>query len=330
MSLKILQSGLLSTIQDNGRFGFQKYGVIKSGAMDLYAHRLANILAGNPEDEATLEMTLLGPSIEFTEDTIIALTGGNLSPKVNGQPIPLWRPVFVRSGAKLEFGAPVSGCRTYMAASGGYDLERELGSRSTYLKARIGGVNGRALTENDELNIRESDLIGKAAIRNSEAKAIPASWYMKPDYNVVNKTVRYIEGREYEWFTEDSQSVFNTEEFTLTSQSDRMGYRIEGPVLALKEKRELLSEAVGFGTIQVPAGGQPIILMADHQTTGGYPKMGQVIAVDLPHLAQLKPGEKIKFEKTTIEEAQKLFVQREKEIDFIRNMVRDKFEKGVL
>ncbi|AZB43930.1 biotin-dependent carboxyltransferase family protein [Bacillus sp. FJAT-42376] len=330
MSLKILQSGLHSTIQDMGRSGYQKYGVIKSGAMDLYAHRLANVLTGNSEDEATIEMTLLGPTIEFTEDTVIALTGGNLSPKISGKPIPLWRPVYVKAGAKLEFGAPVSGCRTYMAAAGGYDLEPEMGSFSTYLKAGIGGFHGRALKVNDELRIKNSDLLDKAEFKDTDDLAISAGWYMKPFYNPDNKTIKYIKGREYDWFTEDSQTAFEKEEFSLSSQSDRMGFRLDGPVLTLKEKRELLSEAVGFGTIQVPAGGQPIILMADHQTTGGYPKIGQVIADCLPALAQLKPGEKIRFEETTVEEAQILLVKREKEIEFLRSMVKDKFERGVL
>ncbi|MGD6816859.1 biotin-dependent carboxyltransferase family protein [Metabacillus sp. 113a] len=330
MSLKILQSGLLSTIQDQGRYGFQKYGIIKSGAMDLYAHRMANILTGNPDDEATIEMTLLGPTIEFTEDAIIALTGGNLSPKISGQSIPLWRPVYVKAGAKLEFGAPVSGCRTYMAAAGGFKINPELGSRSTYLKAGIGGVGGRALKENDELAINQSKQIESIILDGSDAKAIPAGWYIKPYYSGRGKIFRYIEGREYDWFTEDSKTGFEENEFSITSQSDRMGYRIEGPSLRLKEQRELLSEAVGFGTIQVPSGGQPIILMADHQTTGGYPKIGQVISDDLPMLAQLKPGEKIKFVKTNLTEAQKLYIQREKEIDFIRLMVKDKHKKGVL
>ncbi|MTH52844.1 5-oxoprolinase/urea amidolyase family protein [Bacillus mangrovi] len=330
MSLQILQSGLFSTIQDLGRTGYQKYGVIKSGAMDMYAHRMANMLTGNPESSATIEMTLLGPTIEFTEDVLIALTGGNLSPKINSQPIPMWRPVFVKAGAKLEFGAPVSGCRTYMAAAGGYDIEPQLGSRSTYVKAGIGGLNGRPLKEKDILKVNPSPLLDQLAGKAQDVSVLPAKWHVKPNYTENGKIIQYIEGREYSWFSEEAHKAFNEEEFALTSQSDRMGFRIEGPSLTLKENRELLSEAVGFGTIQVPSGGQPIILMADHQTTGGYPKIGQVIAESLPILAQRKPGERIRFEKTSIQHALDLLLKKEKELEFIRKMIQLKFREGVL
>ncbi|MFY4774595.1 biotin-dependent carboxyltransferase family protein [Metabacillus sp. RGM 3146] len=335
MSIKILQPGLHTTIQDSGRYGFQKEGVIVSGAMDRYSYRYANMLVGNRDGAAALEMTLLGPTMEFQKDCLISLTGGNLSPKINKTRVSMWKPIYIKEGSILEFGAPVKGCRAYMAIAGGYQVKEILGSFSTYTKAGLGGFQGRLIRENDLLeysDIPEELSAFTEEIKGSGKEAFKeASWFVEPPFKEKTESsqfVRITEGREYSWFEEESQNEFWKSEYKLSSQSDRMGYRIEGPALTTMEKKELLSEAVTFGTIQVPSNGQPIILMADHQTTGGYPKLGHVITVDLPILAQLKPGEKIQFKKATIEEAQKLLLEKEKVIKMVKYWLQKKISGG--
>ena len=322
MSIQVIRSGLLTSIQDLGRYGMQKYGVIVSGAMDSLALRVANSLVGNAEGEAALEITLQGPKLEFTEDSLIAICGGNLSPSVDGQAIPLWRPIFMKKGNVLTFGAAKSGCRAYLAAAGGFDIAVVMNSRSTYLRAGIGGYHGRALKDGDLLATQTPSEWAVRTMHHLSDKASGNSFAMS-DGSVSkglavtylsHSVIRVIHGGEFHWFTSESQERFFKEEFLVTPHSDRMGYRLSGSKLLLSESRELVSEAVTVGTIQVPSDGNPIVLMADRQTTGGYPKIGQVATVDLPILAQMKPGDKIRFQEIHLQEAQQLFRMREKEL----------------
>jgi antagonist of KipI len=325
MSIQVIRPGLLTSIQDLGRFGMQKHGVIVSGSMDSFAHRVANILVGNQESEAVLEITMLGPKLQFKEDSLIAICGGNLSPTIAGQTIPEWRPVFVKKGSLLSFGAVKSGCRAYLAVMGGFDIPDIMDSRSTYLRAGIGGFNGRALKEGDVLHVQTPSDLAVRRIRRlydkAGTKAVAVSeWSVSkeilPAYQ-QNPMIRVIRGGQFDWFTVESRERFFKDEFLVTPQSDRMGFRLTGQQLSFSEPQELISEAVTAGTIQVPSEGNPIVLMADRQTTGGYPKIAQVATVDLPIIAQVKPGEKVRFQEIQLEEAQVLLRSRETEFQLL-------------
>ncbi|MFC4767922.1 biotin-dependent carboxyltransferase family protein [Effusibacillus consociatus] len=329
MSIKVLRAGLLTSIQDLGRFGMQKHGVIVSGAMDPFALRVGNLLVGNEEGEGALEITMMGPSLLFEADTLIAICGGDLSPTIDGHKIPGWRPVFVKQGSVVQFGAPVSGCRAYLTVAGGFDIPQVMGSRSTYLRAGIGGFQGRALKDGDVLNLRTpSEQANRRMRQFSEAAGtqsfLVSEWSVSCDILSAyrkNPVVRVLPGGQFNRFTLDSREQFFSQEFQVTPQSDRMGYRLAGPQLSLSEPMELISEAVSAGTVQVPPAGNPIILLADRQTTGGYPKIAQVASVDLPVIAQVKPGEKIRFQEVSLEEAQDLYRVREMEIHMLKQGV---------
>ncbi|KYG26783.1 5-oxoprolinase subunit C family protein [Priestia endophytica] len=318
MSLRVIKQGLLTSVQDLGRRGFQKYGVIVSGAMDSYSLRIANLLVGNDENEAGLEITLMGPLLQVEKDCVVAITGGDLSPAVNGEAIPMWKPIFVKKGSTIKFGQCKRGCRAYLTIKGGFQLEKVLESKSTYLRGEIGGFKGRALKEGDELhfahvlNERPSFLS-----QNIGEGAITSQWSVHYEKFVPianNDSIRVVHGSQFDFFSSKSQQEFTEKPFKVSTQSDRMGYRMEGPSLQLKEAKELLSEAVSQGSIQVPPDGNPIILLADRQTTGGYPKIAQVITTDLPLIAQKKPGESVTFTYVSLKEAEKLYLEKEQEL----------------
>ncbi|WP_163101975.1 biotin-dependent carboxyltransferase family protein [Peribacillus alkalitolerans] len=329
MSLLVIRPGLLSSVQDNGRYGYQKYGVIASGVMDPLAHRIANMVVGNEGNEATIEITMVGPVIEFQNDTLFSLCGGDLSPTINNVPVPLWRPVWVRKGAQLKFGTCLSGCRAYLAVAGGFDIPVVMGSKSTYLRGGIGGCQGRALKAGDRLEYGNDNPISQSLIQSLSKEwdggaFAAASWSVSPDILPnfqANPVIRVIRGKEYHWFTEESQNQLFKEGFSVSPQSDRMGYRLKGPYLSLKEPMELISEAVSFGTVQVPAEGQPIVLLADRQTTGGYPKIAQIISVDLPLMGQLKPGDRIHFYEVSHREAEEMFLLRETKLKQLKSSI---------
>ena len=333
MSLRILRPGLLTTVQDLGRFGYQKDGIIVSGAMDATALRVANLLVGNDENAAGLEITLLGPTIRFETDHLIALTGAYLSPTLDGRPVGLNRPVWVAAGTELAFGAPVAGSRAYLAVSGGAAVAPVLGSRSTYLGAGFGGLHGRALQAGDVLPGPGPTPAGQRLMETLATSASPVIWRQArwtPNAELCpqpqnSPVIRALWGPEYAQFTAESQRAFWQEPFTVSTEADRMGYRLQGPALARNTKVELLSSAVTFGTVQVPPGGQPIVLMADHQTTGGYPRLAQVITADLSALAQLRPGQRLWFQEVSLLEAQALYLAQERQLRALRRAVECKF-----
>lgn len=317
--LTIRKGGMQTTVQDLGRTGFQKYGVVASGAMDQYAFRLANLLVGNEENAAALEITLVGPVIHFEEDHIISICGGELNPEIDGKAVGLWRPISAAKGQTLTFGKPQCGNRCYVAIGGGIDVPEVMDSRSTYLRAELSGFHGRALKTGDRLAIGKSSDVQKIMVRDH-------SWFVpSPPYS-SEPVIRVTAGRQFDLFTEESRKCFFTDSFSVNTQSDRMGYRLDGPSLALSEKQEMLSEAIVFGSIQVPADGNPIVLMADRQTVGGYPKIAEVITVDLPRVSQLKPGDRLRFEKVSIEEAQALLRLQEKKINCLKRAIELKKE----
>ncbi|WP_209124035.1 biotin-dependent carboxyltransferase family protein [Alkalihalobacillus sp. BA299] len=325
MSITVLRPGLLTTVQDLGRAGLQKYGVIFSGAMDTYALRVANLLVGNEEGEAALEITLTGPELQIEKDVLIALTGGDLSPTIENESIPLWKPVYVRKGSVLRFGPCKSGCRAYLAIVGGINVEEVMGSRSTYLRASIGGFNGRALKAGDCIELRtpseQSSQLLKELSFEGELPFSAPTWSVNKELYIReknNNVIRILRGSHYELFTPICRKELFEETFKVTPQSDRMGYRLSGPTLTLSQSFEMVSEAVALGTIQVPPDGNPIILLADRQTTGGYPRIGQVVSIDIPIIAQLKPGETIRFKEVSLKEAEELYLNREKELNELR------------
>jgi len=329
MSLSIRRPGLLTTVQDLGRHGYQKDGILVSGAMDATALRVGNLLVGNPEDTAGLEITLLGPKIRFDADHLIALTGAHLSPTLNGQPVGQHRPVWVGAGTELAFGAPVAGGRTYLAVSGGLAIAPVLGSQSTYLRAGLGGLHGRALQAGDQIPCAGPTAAGRQLVRQfalpeQRGAWVPARWTPSPELCPrprPNPIIRAICGPEYEQFTLESQRDFWQQPFLVTTEADRMGYRLQGPVLERQTSAEGLSSAVTFGTVQVPAGGHPIVLMADHQTTGGYPRIAQVATVDFSALAQVLPGQQVRFQEVSLAEAQVLYLAQEWQLRALRRAV---------
>lgn len=326
MHISVKKAGLFTTLQDLGRTGWRQAGIPVSGAMDPFALRTANLLVGNEEGEAALEMTMTGPTLEMEANLLIAICGADLQPRINGQPVKNWRPVYVRKGAVLSFAGSVKGCRAYLAVAGGFAVQPVLGSKATYTRAGIGGFCGRALEIGDRLAI---GTMSKSALRRLSQLARRAGnwayaegeWYVGPGFLPpyrANPTVRVTRGGQFSWFSERGKENFFTEAFQISAQSDRMGYRLTGPEISLCHPRELLSEAVTPGTVQVPADGQPIILMADCQTTGGYPKIAEVITADLPVLAQMKPGEKVRFAEVSVNEAQRQYRKQEKKLALLK------------
>jgi antagonist of KipI len=268
---------------------------------------LANLLVGNEEGAAALEMTLLGPTLHFEQDAVVAHCGAEFRATLDDVPLPTWRPVFVAKGSTLACGSAISGCRGYLAIAGGIDVPLILGSRSTYLPGSFGGHQGRTLKAEELL------AIGKSTLAFSTT---PCHWQVSsvaPRY-VASPTLRVLLGSEFDWLRPQSQEQLFHSEFEVTPQSDRMGYRLAGPQLTITAPRELISEAVCPGVIQVPADGQPILLMADCATTGGYPKAACVASVDLPLAAQLRPGDRLRFAAISLAEAQSLMHDREADI----------------
>ncbi|MYN12960.1 5-oxoprolinase/urea amidolyase family protein [Pusillimonas sp. TS35] len=310
MSIAVLKPGLLTTVQDLGRTGFQHLGISVGGAMDSRAHRLANLLAGNDGDAAALEITFGGPTLRFDSPACFALAGAQLRARLNGEPVPNYRPLIARAGDTLAFGAREAGLRAYLAVHGGFDLPRVMGSYSTYLRGGFGGLAGRALRTGDTLKLATplpATGLDALARRLWEIRIyLPAPLALQP-----RAALRLIRGAHAVLFTQDAiQSLFSAS-FTVSADADRMGYRLTGPSLSLIKPTQLLSEATATGSIQVPADGQPIVLMADRQTVGGYAKIGHVASVDLPHVAQRMPGETLRFEEVTVEQAQALDIARE-------------------
>lgn len=316
MTIQVLKPGALSTLQDLGRVGYQRFGVVVGGAMDPWSHRMANLLVGNDEDEATLEITLMGPSLRLDANMLIAICGADLAPRIGDAAVPMGRPVLVRAGSQIDFGRRQTGARSYMAVRGGYQVARVMDSKSTYVRGAFGGFDGRALRKGDEIATAADAHDGYAklerALRQGTAPfATVAAALVKPHADSALQIVRVTAGQQWDAFTEEAQTQFVEGTFHIGTQSDRMGYRMEGQTLKLRAPLEMISEAVAFGTIQVPPDGDAIVLMADRQTTGGYPKIATVISVDLPLLAQMMPHQALGFTLVTLDDAQELYLARE-------------------
>lgn len=295
-AVKVISPGALTTVQDAGRFGFLQSGISVSGVMDSYSHRAANLLVDNPQEEAVLEVTLMGPVLEFQCSTRIAVTGAVMQPKLNDQPVPMWQTIPVGEGDRLSFSGIQGGCRAYIAFAGGLDVPVIMGSKSTNLKAQMGGFEGRMLKRDDVVPLKAP---------SGEAKLWAASEEWIPKFP-TQITLRAVLGPQEDLFTEEGIASFLNTEYLVTPANDRMGYRLEGEEITHKAGADIVSDGIVMGAVQVPSSGQPIILMADRQTTGGYTKIATVVTADLPLLAQAQAGTKIRFEQVSVEEAQQL------------------------
>lgn len=313
MSVTVIKPGMLSSFQDHGREGYQHQGIPAAGAMDERAHRLANALAGNEGDPATLEITLTGPTLRFDAPACFALAGADLGATLNGQDIAQLRPLIARPGDVLAFGArPATGVRAYLAVHGGFALTPVMGSETTYLRSGFGGFQGRALAKGDVVPLR------RPLAPDCDTAALQQALWQVRVYlpaalgNKQREFIRFLPGVHWPEFSQSSRRAFLESEFRISPQSDRMGYRLLGRPLTMNQPRQMLSEAACFGTVQVPSGGEAIILMADRQTTGGYPKIAQIATVDLPALAQSAPGQVLRFQRIELDEAQRLDGERER------------------
>lgn len=308
--IRFEKSGLLTTVQDLGRVGYQRFGMPVSGAMDPFSMQLANLLVGNAPQEGVLEVTLLGPTIRFESPAVFAICGGDFSPLLNGAPIPNRRAWFAEKGALLELSYARRGARAYIAFGGGFALPPVMGSLSTCIKASLGGVNGRAIQAGDSIPLRTH------CCSLSHPAQVPDRF--GPAYS-ASPTVRFTYGPQETMFTQRGTDVFTHSIYTLDQSSDRMGFRFSGPEIekAPDSTGNIISDGVCFGSIQV-TNGLPIVMMADHQTVGGYPKIGCVITADLPLLAQLKPGDQVRFQPVGIEQAQSAYLQQRQQLALLQ------------
>ena len=313
MSITILNPGLLTTVQDFGRIGYQQFGVPVSGVVDPRAMSIANILVDNPEDEAVLECTMLGPQICFHAANAIAITGGDLGPTIDNQPIPNYAAIRVEAGQVLRFAGLRSGCRAYIAFAGGLDIAPVMGSRSTYMKAKIGGVEGRKLQKDDVIKFRKPnpDLRG-LNIRHISPEFVPRLEYK----------LRVVLGPQDDMFTEHGIGTFLSESYVVTPEFDRMGCRLDGEIIEHKgESGDIISDGIAFGAIQVPTAGKPIIMLSDRQTTGGYTKIANVISADFRILAQLKAGDRVRFAQVSVAAAQDALLTQRAALKTLRTAV---------
>lgn len=320
--ISVLQPGLLTTVQDLGRPGYQQYGVVVGGALDGFAARALNLCVGNGENAALLEMAQTGPDLVFDREVLIAWGGADFAARVNEEPLPRERAGRVAAGEVVSFGLARSGLRAWLAIAGGIDVPLVMGSRSTYRRGGIGGHQGRTLVAGDALKLFEPSPWARqqlAALRAARKRA--TAWTVRPD--VLGKpaqpgTVRVLRGPECGWFTKEAVRAFFSAEWRATKEADRMGVRLQGPELALAEPREMISSPVNAGVVQVPAAGQPIVLLPSRQSVGGYPRLAAVVTADLGRIAQLRPDDIVRFVETNLATAQDIYLARERDLNRVR------------
>ena len=323
--IHVLKPGMFTTVQDLGRPGWQRHGVTPGGAVDAQALRLANVLVGNPEGAAGLEITMVGPTLRFEEPSLIAIGGVESDVTAAGRRLPAWRPVRLERNAEVGFGVLRTGCRICLAVAGGIAVPRVLGGRGTHLSAGFGGLEGRTLRAGDIVKIGPASAWAKrlAAALAGRGTASAAHWEVgmgaRPSY-VAAPTVRVVRGAQWEWFSAETRERFLRERFTVLPRSDRMGLRLApaGPGLTGEGLGQMVSEGVATGTVQIPPDGQPIVLLADRQTIGGYPKIATAASIDLSLLAQLRPGDTVGFREISVAQAQALWLAAERQFATVK------------
>jgi antagonist of KipI len=319
MSIRVLKAGVFDTIQDQGRIGFAKWGINANGVMDTYAVDTANALVGNDSTCAVLEMHFPAAEILFAQETMISITGGDFSPTLNGLQAPAWRTLIVPSQSVLSFKRRQKGTRVYLAVNGGFDVDEWLGSRSTNVKSGVGGFHGRRLLTDDEVAIHHG-------IRSLRKLFHVFPWSVNTQRVYHHPTIGLLKGNEFDWLSEQSREALTGIEFSIHSSSDRMATHLVHDPFHFEKKGELFSSAVSFGTTQLLPSGKLLVLMADHQTTGGYPRIGHVASAFLPLFSQISPGEKFRFHWMTSAEAEKMLFSLRTEMNNIRNMIREKLQ----
>ena len=312
MGIRILKGGMLTTVKDGGRTGYQSQGFSVAGVMDARSFKIANLLLDNPENEAVLEFTLIGPTLEFTSETIIAITGGDFQPKINDEPAPMYTAIYMHKGDILKFGSARTGSRGYIAFSSYLSIPVVMGSRCTNLKSCIGGFKGRRLQDGDYINFR---------IKRRYLPFFLSRKLEPDDFSQEETVLRVVMGPQDDMFSKQGIETFLNTEYIVTSEFDRMGCRLDGAYIARKSESDMISDGIALGSVQVPSHGKPIILLADRQTTGGYPKIATVASVDIPKLVQRKTDHKIRFQAISVQEAQKLYLKEINELDEMRNII---------
>ncbi len=323
MSLRIIKNGLSDTFQDLGRYGFQHLGINPGGAMDGYAMKWANVLVGNNPDQAVLEMHFPAAEIGFETNTLIALTGGNLDATINEVPVPLLHPVIIAKGAVLKFRRQLKGARVYLAVAGGYQLDNWLDSDSTHIQVKAGGYKGRALRKNDQVLMHAMTQINALQIK-SDHEVLP--WFAGNISIEQDARIPFLMGAEYHYLDTISKQKMEKGAFAILPNSNRMGYRLKGDQLQMNPIHEMISSGVTRGTIQLLPDGQMIILMADHQTTGGYPRIGHITTTGIAKLAQMNAGEILFFKKTTLEKAEADLLLQETNLQQLRHACKFRLE----
>jgi antagonist of KipI len=318
MSIVVIKQGILDTIQDEGRFGYQHLGINPNGCMDEVAATIANMLAGNDRGHPVIELHFPAATLQFDDDYLIAFAGADFQPTINNKTVPLNTPVWVTHGSTLKFAHVNKGSRCYMAIQGTWDLDIWKNSYSTNLKASVGGYEGRALRKNDVLKVKNGNWKienGTSATSSTVINSIASSLYLTAE------AIRCVDGNEYNLLSDEAKKTFASSSFQISVQSDRMGYRLQGNELRQTETKQLLSSAVTRGTVQLLPSGQLIVLMADHQTTGGYPKVAHVISSDFPTLAQMRPNEKLRFQLVTHDEAEEAYIKQQELLQQLENEI---------
>ena len=308
---RVLKSGLFTTVQDSGRFGYLRYGVPVSGAMDQFSLVAANLLVGNKPGDACLEMTLISPELLVLNEMQIAVTGAPCFPSINEEIVTMWRTLKVKKGDVVSFGNMQNGCRAYLSARGGINVPLVLGSRSTYVRGGFGGLDGRPLRNGDVI---ESFSVQPPSVEFSMPTKLVPQFSDEVEAHAVL-------GPQADMFTDAGVKTFLSCPFRVTSEADRMGYRLDGPPIEHSGSADIVSDALLPGAVQVPKNGRPILVMQDAQTTGGYPKIAAVISSDLSALAQAKPGCPIKFSKVSLSEAQERSREFLKHLKSLSNML---------
>ncbi len=307
MSLTIIKAGILDSIQDEGRFGFQSSGINPGGSMDVFSARLANCLLGKPMNAPVIEIHFPAPVISFSEAAGICITGADFTATINDKEIPINQPVLVNKEAVLQFKKVKQGARCCLSVLNNFTIAAWLNSYSTNIKASAGGLHGGSLKSGDIIPFEKIDALD-SYLKNATFKVLP--WKAQPREQPAVDKIEVIKGSEWDWLDEASQQTFLNSSFKITKIADRMGYRLSGTALHLKEQKQLVSSSVSFGTLQLLSSGQLIVLMADHQTTGGYPRVANVISVHLPLLAQCNPNDTFSFAFTDVEKAEQKLLQQ--------------------
>lgn len=330
MSLSIIKAGLLDTIQDTGRNGYGNWGINPGGAMDNFAMQVGNMLVGNCCSEPVIEMHFPAPQILFEQNVLFAVTGADFSPTLDEEPVPLWHPIVTRKNTVLHFPKLNYGATCYLSIHGGFCVDKWLNSYSTHLKAGAGGCQGRPLKKGDELSLKESTIYFAGLLEEKKnLRVLPWQADVRKIYKQPQE-IMVIPGNEWELLQENARNEFLKTEFSIHPSSDRMGYQLKGPAIQLDHKIELLSSAVHFGTIQLIHDGQMIILMADHQTTGGYPRIGHVISAHLPKLAQLRPGDRLRFKMVDMDTAEQMLLAQQQELKILHRACASRLNELVL